>query len=160
MVLGVPAYGRAWGSVQDGGTNGYQQSGDALQAAGSFEAGTYDVKDLLTGLEDGSFNLYWDDTAKAAFVYDPLRGLWSSVETTATVAGKAAYVQDAGLGGLMVWALSNDAEDDQSLVGAAFDSLVGGEAFASVAARSDPFDGVIGGDGLFTEGDFPLLASA
>ena len=160
VVLGVPAYGRAWGGVQDGGTNGYQQSGDALQAAGSFEAGTYDVKDLLTGLEDGSFNLYWDDTAKAAFVYDPLRGLWSSVETTATVAGKAAYVQDAGLGGLMVWALSNDAEDDQSLVGAAFDSLVGGEAFASVAARSDPFDGVIGGDGLFTEGDFTLLASA
>ena len=87
MVLGVPAYGRAWGGAQDGGANGYQQSGDALQAAGLFEAGTYDVKDLLTGLEDRSFNLYWDDSAKVAFAYAPLLGLWSSIETTATVAG-------------------------------------------------------------------------
>lgn len=158
VVLGAPAYTRAWGGVQDGGTNGYQQAGDSSQAAGSFEAGSYDVKDLLTGVENGDLQLFWDDTAKAAFVYDSVSGLWSSIETAATVAGKAAYVQEAGLGGLMFWALSNDAEGDQSLVDAAFDGLLGGESLEAIAARAESFDQVIGGDGQFNLSDFTDLA--
>jgi len=158
VVLGAPAYTRAWGGVQDGGTYGYQQAGDSSQAAGSFEAGSYDVKDLLTGVENGDLQLFWDDTAKAAFVYDSVSGLWSSIETAATVAGKAAYVQEAGLGGLMFWALSNDAEGDQSLVDAAFDGLLGGESLESIAARAESFDQVIGGDGQFNLSDFTNLA--
>jgi chitinase len=158
VVLGAPAYTRAWGDVQDGGTNGYQQAGDSSQAAGSFEAGSYDVKDLLTWVENGDLQLFWDDTAKAAFVYDSVSGLWSSIETAATVAGKAAYVQEAGLGGLMFWALSNDAEGDQSLVDAAFDGLLGGESLEAIAARAESFDQVIGGDGQFQLSDFTNLA--
>lgn len=157
VVLGAPAYTRAWGDVQDGDTNGYQQAGDSSQAAGSFEAGSYDVKDLLTGVENGDLQLFWDDTAKAAFVYDAVSGLWSSIETAATVAGKAAYVQEAGLGGLMFWALSNDAEGDQSLVDAAFDALLGGESLEAIAARAESFDQVIGGDGQFNLSDFTNL---
>jgi chitinase len=158
VVLGAPAYTRAWGGVQDGGTNGYQQVGDSSQAAGSFESGSYDVKDLLTGVENDTLQLFWDDTAKAAFVYDSVSGLWSSIETAATVAGKAAYVQEAGLGGLMFWALSNDAEGDQSLVDAAFDGLLGGESLEVIAARAKSFDQVIGGDGQFQLSDFTNLA--
>ncbi len=158
VVLGAPAYTRAWGGVQDGGTYGYQQAGDSSQAAGSFEAGSYDVKDLLTGVENADLQLFWDDTAKAAFVYDSVSGLWSSIETAATVAGKAAYVQEAGLGGLMFWALSNDAEGDQSLVDAAFDGLLGGESLEAIVARANSFDQVIGGDGQFTLSDFTNLA--
>ena len=158
VVLGAPAYTRAWGGVQDGGTYGYQQAGDSSQAAGSLEAGSYDVKDLLTGVENGDLPLFWDDTAKAAFVYDSVSGLWSSIETAATVAGKAAYVQEAGLGGLMFWALSNDAEGDQSLVDAAFDGLLGGESLEAIVARANSFDQVIGGDGQFTLSDFTNLA--
>ena len=74
------------------------------------------------------------------------------------MAGKAAYVQEAGLGGLMFWALSNDAEGDQSLVDAAFDGLLGGESLEAIVARADSFDQVIGGDGQFTLSDFTNLA--
>ncbi len=158
VVLGAPAYTRAWGGVQDGGTNGYQQAGDSAQAAGSFEAGSYDVKDLLTGVENGNLRLFWDDTAKAAFVYDSVSGLWSSIETAATVAGKAAYVQEAGLGGLMFWALSNDAAGEQSLVDAAFDALLGGGSLLEIASRAEPFDQVLGGDGQFSLQDFTALS--
>ena len=38
VVLGAPAYTRAWGGVDDGGTFGYQQSGTGAEAEGSFEA--------------------------------------------------------------------------------------------------------------------------
>jgi chitinase len=154
VVMGAPAYTRAWGGVQDGGSYGYQQAGDAGLAPGSFEAGTYDYKDLLTGVENGSLKLFWDDVAKAAFVYDSVSGLWSSIETTATVAGKALYVQQYGLGGLMFWAASNDALGQQSLINAASDALIQGASLQEIALRAPSFDQVIGGDGQFNLTDF------
>lgn len=158
VVLGAPAYTRAWGGVAAGSSFGYGQSGDASLAAGSYEKGNYDQKDLITGIENGSYQLIWDDSNKAAFAYNPTSRIWSSVETTATIAGKAAYVQEAGLGGMMFWAMSNDSEGPQSLIGAAHDALVDGTAMASIAGRAPGFDHVLGGDGQFTLADFTALA--
>ena len=133
---------QAWGNVSDGGTFGYQQPGSGRDAAGSFEAGVYDYKDLLDDVVTGSRILYWDDDNKAAFLYDGDE--WSSMETTATIAGKAAYVDKKGLGGMMFWALSNDAEGDASLVGAADDLLRQGASYAEVIGRAPEFDFIVG----------------
>ena len=84
------------GRVAAGGTFGYQQSGTGAEAQGSFEAGVYDYKDIVTDVITGQTDLYWDDISKAAFVYNGDE--WSSIETTATIAGKAAYVQEKGSG--------------------------------------------------------------
>lgn len=156
VVLGAPAYTRAWGNVSDGGTFGYQQPGSGRDATGSFEAGVYDYKDLLDDVVTGSRILYWDDDNKAAFLYDGDE--WSSMETTATIAGKAAYVDKKGLGGMMFWALSNDAEGDASLVGAADDLLRQGASYAEVIGRAPEFDFIVGGDGQFGLDDFHLFA--
>jgi len=156
VVLGAPVYTRAWGNVSDGGTSGYQQSGSGRDATGSFEAGVYDYKDLLEDVVTGARTLYWDDDNKAAFLYDGDE--WSSFETTATIAGKAAYVEEKGLGGLMFWALSNDAEGDASLVGAADDLLRQGGSYAEVIGRAPEFDFIVGGDGRFGLDDFLLFA--
>ena len=158
VVLGAPAYTRAWGEVSAGDRYGLGQSGRASAAPGSFEAGNYDQKDLITGIENDSFDLIWDDEAKAAFAYNDSSRLWSSVETAATIAGKAAYVNEAGLGGMMFWALSNDAVDDQSLIAAASDVLSGSMAAEVVAQRGPEFDAVLGGDGAFAMNDFIALA--
>ena len=158
VVLGAPAYTRAWGSVDAGETFGLGNSGDSRQAPGSFEAGNYDQKDLITGVADGSFTLVWDDDAKAAFAYNADTRVWSSIETAATIAGKAAYVDALGLGGMMFWALSNDSSGDQSLISAASDLLRGGATTNEVMARSLQFDYVLGGDGQFGLDDFTLLA--
>ena len=158
VVLGAPAYTRAWGNVDAGETLGLGNSGDSRQAPGSFEAGNYDQKDLITGVADGSFTLVWDDDAKAAFVYNEDTRVWSSIETAATIAGKAAYVDALGLGGMMFWALSNDSSGDQSLISAASDLLRGGATTDEVMARSVQFDAVLGGDGQFGLDDFTLLA--
>jgi len=157
VVLGAPAYTRAWGDVAAGDRFGYGESGAARSASGSFEAGNYDYKDILTGVQDGSYTLLWDDEAKAAYAYNADALIWSSMETTATIAGKASYVQDAGLGGMMFWALSNDASGDQSLIGAASDVLMGQATAQQVADRAPDFDQVIGGDGVFAITDFTGL---
>jgi len=158
VVIGAPVYTRAWGEVSAGDRYGLGQSGSASAAPGSFEAGNYDQKDLITGIENDSFDLIWDDEAKAAFAYNDSSRLWSSVETAATIAGKAAYVNEADLGGMMFWALSNDAVDDQSLIAAASDVLSGSMTAELVAQRGPEFDAVLGGDGAFAMNDFIALA--
>ena len=155
VVMGAPAYTRAWGNVSDGGTFGYLQPGSGRDATGSFEAGVYDYKDVLNDVVTGRRNLYWDDDNKAAFLYDGDE--WSSIETTATIAGKAAYVEEKGLGGMMFWALSNDAEGEASLVEAADDLLRQGASYAEVIERAPGFDTIVGGNGDFSLSDFTGL---
>ena len=155
VVLGAPAYTRAWGGVEDGGTFGYQQSGTGAAAQGSFEAGVYDYKDIVSDVITGQTNLYWDDNSKAAFVYNGDE--WSSIETTATIAGKAAYVQEKDLGGMMFWALSNDAEGDLSLVEAADDILRQGVSYSEAIENAPEFDAILGGNGEFSISDFTAL---
>jgi chitinase len=157
VVLGAPAYTRAWGGVAAGSTYGYGQAGVAALAPGSYEKGNYNHKDLITGVENDSYQLVWDDTSKAAFAYNATTGIWSSMETTATIAGKAAYVQEAGLGGMMFWALSNDSVGAQSLIGAAHDAF-SGTGLDAIAARGPGFDHVLGGNGQFSFTDFTSLA--
>ncbi|WP_115071054.1 glycosyl hydrolase family 18 protein [Synechococcus sp. UW179B] len=156
VVLGAPSYTRAWGGVEDGGSFGYQQSGTGAEAEGSFEAGVYDYKDIVTDVITGQTDLYWDDNSKAAFVYNGDE--WSSIETTATIAGKATYVQAKDLGGMMFWALSNDAKGDFSLVETADDILRQGASYADAVGKAPGFDYILGGNGEFSVSDFTALA--
>ena len=50
---------------------------------------------MLNDVVTGTRNLYWDDDNKAAFLYDGDE--WSSMEPP-HIAGKAAYVEEKGLG--------------------------------------------------------------
>ncbi|KGG27409.1 Chitinase [Prochlorococcus sp. MIT 0702] len=158
VVLGAPTYTRAWGGVESGEKLGYGELGSANSAPGSYEAGNYDQKDLVTGINNGSYDLAWDDDAKAAYLYNDQEQIWSSIETPSTIAGKAAYVDAAELGGMMFWALSSDSSGEQSLIGAASDLLRGGASPDQVIARSPGFDVVFGGDGQFNISDFTTLA--
>ena len=125
-----------------------------MLAPGSFEAGNYDQKDLITGISNGSYDLIWDDDSKAAFVYSDSTRIWSSIETPATIAGKTAFIDDMGLGGMMFWALSNDSSGDQGLISAASELLSGASTIAEVIDRSEQFDFILGGDGQFGLDDF------
>ena len=156
VVMGAPAYTRAWGGVDAGDSFGYQQQGSGRDATGSFEAGVYDYKDIITDVVTGQRDLYWDDDNKAAFVYDGDE--WSSMETTATIAGKSAYIEEKGLGGMMFWALSNDSEGELSLVEAADGLLRQGASYTDVVNQSPEFDYILGGNGDFSMSDFTQFA--
>ena len=75
-----------------------------------------------------------------------------------TIAGKAAYVQEKDLGGMMFWALSNDAEGDLSLVEAADDILRQGGSYSEAIGNAPEFDTILGGNGEFSISDFTALA--
>ena len=156
IVLGLPAYSRAWSGVQSSPeTDGVEDYGygDAAGGAapGTYEAGVYDYKDLLAQYRAGGWQLVWDDNAQAAYLWHPQQQIFSSFETPATVALKSAWAREQGLGGVMFWDLSNDATgDSESLVEAAAAFWLEGRSFAEIAAASGlRFDAIVGGDGRF-----------
>ncbi len=156
IVLGAPLYTRAWSGVADGGDGGYNEASSGA-APGTFEAGNYDYKDLLSQINAGAgWELYWDDNAQASYVYNAEQDIFSSFETTTSIALKAEWADAMGLGGMMFWDLSNDATNSpDSLISAAFRSMVLEEDLAEIEADSslpDPI--VVGGDGEI--GPLPL----
>lgn len=160
IVLGAPAYTRAWTGVasspDDYGIEDYGYGDSSTGAApGTFEAGVYDYKDLLARLRSGGWKLIWDDNAQAAYVWNPTEQIFSSFETPATIALKSAWARERGLGGMMFWDLSNDAiGDSESLVEAAADFWLDGRSFADIAAASGlSFDAIVGGNGFFDLAD-------
>ena len=156
IVLGAPLYTRAWSGVADGGDGGYNEASSGA-APGTYEAGNYDYKDLLSQINDGAgWDLYWDDNAQASYVYNAGQDIFSSFETTTSIALKAEWADAMGLGGMMFWDLSNDATDSpDSLISAAFRSMVLEEDLADIQSDSslpDPI--IVGGDGVI--GPLPL----
>lgn len=156
IILGAPAYTRAWSGVQstpdDYGVEDFGYGDSAAGAAsGTFEGGVYDYKDLLAQLRAGGWELIWDDNAQAAYLWNPAEQIFSSFETPATIALKSAWAHEKGLGGMMFWDVSNDAiGDSESLIKAASDFWLNGRSFAEIAALSGlSFDAVVGGDGQF-----------
>jgi len=150
IVLGAPLYTRAWSGVADGGDGGYAERASGA-APGSFEAGNYDYKDLLTKVQDpaAGWKLYWDDTAQAAYVYNQSQGIFSSFETPTSIAQKAQWADELGLGGMMFWDISNDAlGSPESLIHAAYESWVLGTDIETTRSRSSlSHEIIVGGNG-------------
>lgn len=151
IVLGAPAYTRAWSGVQAGDDGGWNAPSTGL-APGTWERGVYDYKDLVNKILDpaSDWAVYWDDNAQAAYAYSPGQGIYSTLETPASIALKAEWAAAKGLGGMMFWDLSGDtARAPEGLLNAAFQSWVQGKSLEEIAGQSalTP-DVVIGGNGL------------
>jgi chitinase len=121
IVLGAPLYGHGWANVPE--TNhGLWNSFNGVPDTSSGE-GTY-VYGLIANLD--GYERYWDDTAQAAWLYNPTTQVMISYEDPQALQAKAAYVRELGLGGMMFWELSHD-DRDNTLVNTIWESLNGGE---------------------------------
>lgn len=150
IVLGTPAYTRAWSGVEDGGDGGWNAASAGL-AQGTFERGVYDYKDIVAKITapGTDWKIYWDDNAQAAYAYSPSEKVYTTLETPASVALKAQWAQSKGLGGMMLWDLSGDVTSGaESLSAAAYQSWYEGVTFEAIAGASalSP-DVVVAGNG-------------
>jgi len=69
---------------------------------------------------DSNFQRYWDDNAKAPFIYNSADSLMVSYDDTVSVALKTKYTMAKGLGGIMFWELGNDTKEEGSLLDAIY----------------------------------------
>ncbi|GAA1783635.1 glycosyl hydrolase family 18 protein [Streptomonospora arabica] len=122
LVMGVPFYGRGWTGVQPGarGDGLWSEAGGA--APGEWEAGFNDYEVLKEYAEMDGFELYRDERAGTAWLYDGTE-FWNFDDPEA-VAQKAAWAREAGLSGVMAWSL--DGDDDRGSLLEAVDGQLNG----------------------------------
>lgn len=108
LVVGAPFYSRGWTGVGTANHGLYQSSTGA--APGTWEAGVDDYKVAKERLASG-FTRYEDPAAGAAWLFDG-NTFWT-FDDPPIMAGKADYVREQKLGGIMFWELSGDTPDGE-----------------------------------------------
>ncbi|HHW12627.1 MAG TPA: glycoside hydrolase family 18 protein [Firmicutes bacterium] len=101
ILVGVPFYARAWRGVPPENNGLFQPYKEAAYPHGL----TYmDIQSKI--LTDPSFKRYWDDVAKAPFLYNG--DLWITYEDAESLAYKIEYIREKGLAGIMIWEYAHD----------------------------------------------------
>lgn len=115
ITIGAAMYGRGWKNVANvSGNNPFSGTGGE-GIAGSWEKGIEDYKKIETQMMGGvngtgsnGFSLFWDDTGKASFVWDPVSKTLVSFDTKRSVQAKGQFVRQQNLGGIFAWELDGD----------------------------------------------------
>jgi len=103
ILLGVPFYGREWGEVPEQ-NHGLFQAGKVIPGAyAPFSAIEANMLPAGTG-----FTRYWDDAAKAPYLYNAEKHIFVSYEDPESLQLKCKYVRSHKLGGVMFWEYFGD----------------------------------------------------
>ncbi|MCZ2122166.1 MAG: hypothetical protein LC108_07885 [Anaerolineales bacterium] len=120
LSLGVPFYGPGWAGVPNVNDGLYQSGSEA--APGTREAGSYTYADIKKNyLTDAT--RHWDAEAFVPWFYDPATGIFISYDDPQSLEAKAGYARDQGLGGVMIWDIS---QGDETLFDAIYAGLSAG----------------------------------
>lgn len=114
LVIGAAFYGRWWSGVTPSQRGRYQPYDTAHGAL------PYDSLAAHYVNQNG-FVRHWDDAAQAPYLWHPGRQAFVTYDDPASLQAKAAYVQAQGLGGVMYWEHSHNA--DGALVQTLHDAL-------------------------------------
>lgn len=105
IVMGVAFYGRGWSGVQ-GMNNGLYQKYEAFRGAYGYDH----IKNML--LDKGGYERYWDEEAKAPFLWNQDSSIFISYEDPESLRYKGSYVRQQELGGIMYWEHRHDKDGD------------------------------------------------
>jgi chitinase len=105
LVLGAAFYGRAFGDVQPLHHGLNQPFGKFIDAFPYAEL-------ARTRIGRDGFVRHWDPVAQAPYLWNARTRTFISYEDAQSLAAKAQYVRQRGLGGMMFWELSQDRDDE------------------------------------------------
>ena len=105
LLVGIPFYGRAYGSVADTNRGLFQPGGRPE----GWRGGDGDWKTLSqTRLRDPRYVRHWEASARVPWLYDSGSGTWVSYDDPESVGEKVRYARDRALGGVFIWELGGD----------------------------------------------------
>jgi chitinase len=108
LHIGVPFYGRGFGSVQST-TDGLYAAYGGPSSPGTWENGVYDYDDLVARyIGRNGYAQYWNDAARVPWLFHPTARTFISYDDPRAVAEKAWFARQHGLGGVFFWELSGD----------------------------------------------------
>ena len=100
IVVGIPFFGKVWNGVVNKNNGLYQKFQGILYPEG---IGYQDILSLENAIV---LKKYWDESAKASFLYNG--DIWISYDNEESIKIKIDYVKSNRLGGIMVWEYSHD----------------------------------------------------
>jgi len=101
--LGIPFYGRIW--------NGVEVTGDDILFNKAETVGMgIDYIDFCQNINANGYTRYWDDQAKAPYLWNAEEKTFISYEDEESIALKVEYLKKRGLGGAMFWEYSADSD--------------------------------------------------
>ncbi len=104
LNLGIPFYGRIWKGVE-------AQNNKILFNKAKTVGMGIDYKDFCKNINANGFTRYWDDTAKAPYLWNPAEKTFISYEDETSIALKIDYLKQRGLAGVMFWEYCADQEE-------------------------------------------------
>jgi len=105
VIIGCAFYGRGWKGVSPENHGLYQSNKGYWK--------TLSYSKIHQNYENrNNFIRYWDDIAKAPFLYNPVDSIFISYDDAMSVKLKTAYAQNNNLGGVMFWELKHDTENN------------------------------------------------
>ena len=100
MIIGAAFYGRVFDVDKD--------SLNGLNQTGKFNRGISYNKLDIDSLEKEGFASFWDDTAKAPYLYSSAKKQFITFDDKKSIMLKTQYVVSHHLGGIMFWQLGED----------------------------------------------------
>ncbi|WP_233621898.1 glycoside hydrolase family 18 protein [Flavobacterium agrisoli] len=100
LIIGLPFYGRKWENVVPV-NNGLYQSARTGSAIIPFW-------EITKEKQSGKFQEFYDDSAKASYLWNAQDNIFISYETPKEIALKIAFINQKKLGGAMFWEYSLD----------------------------------------------------
>ncbi|XP_053688298.1 acidic mammalian chitinase-like [Sabethes cyaneus] len=115
LVVGIPVYGHTFtlASTADTGV-GVRTTGPGTAGTYTAEGGTLSYLEICERLKTGTYTKAWDSVQQVPYAFSGNQ--WISFDDVTSVALKVAYAKSKGVGGVMVWSLESD--DDQNICGA------------------------------------------
>ena len=108
IVVGVPFYGRAFGGVRDVNHGLFQPHDKEAPAPPPAGARQWTYATIVAAGLDKSDQRHWHEQSKVPWLYDARPGVFVTYDDPDSLAAKASYVREQGLGGAMIWELSQD----------------------------------------------------
>nr|WP_249316709.1 glycosyl hydrolase family 18 protein [Bacillus sp. FJAT-50079] len=104
LIMGVPFYGYTY-DVQSNENNGLRQK---YIGSGSVTYNRIILNDYL----NNGYVRYWDEGTKTPYLFNPDISKFISYDDEKSIAIKAQYIREKGLGGAMIWEISQDHGND------------------------------------------------
>jgi chitinase len=108
LVVGIPFYGRSWTNCSTANHGLYQPCKGVAKgviANGIHEYGNLEKQGWING---NGFVRYWNDKTKVPWLFNKATSTFVTYEDPESIAYKANYIKSKGLGGAMMWDLSQD----------------------------------------------------
>ena len=100
IVLGVPFYGRWWNKTSPKNNGLYQNS--------KGKKGSIDYKYIADSIKNKLFVSYWDDKAKAPYIWRKKDSLFLTYENSISLKIKIDFIKSKKMGGVMFWQFNGD----------------------------------------------------